>query len=108
MVEVYHPLAALQGVVQAAGEKRLRTMGRKHLLYMAGGAVAVFGVLVISGVPASTALVWGLLLACPLMMIGMMFSMNHGDMRPPPNDHSDQDVRSDSTHDTKGQHRLHS
>ena len=80
-------------------------MGKKHLLYMAGGAVAVFVVLVISGVPASGALVWGLLLACPLMMVTMMFSMNHGDTQSRADDHSDQDVRRDSTQDGKGQHR---
>lgn len=82
-------------------------MGKKHLLYMAGGAVVVFGVLVISGVPVSTALVWGLLLACPLMMMTMMFPMNRGDSPPPPNGPSGQITRGESPNDTDDQHRSH-
>lgn len=80
-------------------------MGKKHLSYMTGGAVAVFAVLILSGVPASTAVVWGLLLACPLMMIFMMFSMNRGDTQPPPNAPTDQGESRDSTHDAGDQHR---
>ena len=37
----------------------------KHMLY---GAAAIVGVLLAAGVPAGTALTYGLLLACPLVM----------------------------------------
>lgn len=47
----------------------------KHMLY---GAAAIFGVLLAAGVPAGTALTYGLLLACPLMMVWMMASGGHG------------------------------
>ena len=49
----------------------------KHMLY---GGVAIFAVLAVSGVPLSTALTYGVLLACPLMMIAMMLTMGgHGE-----------------------------
>jgi hypothetical protein len=77
-------------------------MSMKHLPYVLGGAVAVFGVLLISGVPVWTALIWGLLLACPVMML---FSMSRGDSQSPPNGHSDQTARLDSTDDADDPHR---
>jgi hypothetical protein len=80
-------------------------MGEKHLLYMAGGAVTVFAVLILSGAPASTALVWGLLSACPLMMIGMMFSMNRGDTHSTPENRADEQGRWDDARDADGQRR---
>lgn len=49
----------------------------KHMLY---GAAAMFLVLLAVGVPVGTALAYGLLLTCPLMMVGMMLSGGgHGD-----------------------------
>ena len=50
---------------------------KKHLIQMAiAGGVVLTG-LVVFGVPLSTALPYALLLACPVMMIWMMASMNH-------------------------------
>ncbi|WNB86985.1 hypothetical protein [Cellulomonas sp. ATA003] len=47
----------------------------KHMLI--GGAVLLVGLLV-AGVPLADALLWAALLACPLMMAGMMFMMGRG------------------------------
>lgn len=48
----------------------------KHMLYAAAG---VFVVLTIAGIPLSTALTYGAVLACPLMMVWMMLAMGgHG------------------------------
>jgi len=47
-----------------------------HLKQMLYGAAAIFAVLVVAGVPVWTALTYGLFLACPLMMVWMMISMN--------------------------------
>ena len=50
-----------------------------HLKYMLYGGLAIFAVLAVSGVPLGTALTYGALLACPLMMVAMMFTMGgHG------------------------------
>lgn len=52
---------------------------RGHLKHMAIGSGAILVVLLVLGVDLA-ALPWALLLACPLMMVGMMFTMsrNHG------------------------------
>lgn len=50
-----------------------------HLKQMLYGAAAIFAVLVIAGMPVGTALTYGLFLACPLMMVWMMMSMNGQD-----------------------------
>ena len=50
-----------------------------HLRYMLYGGVVIFALLVVSGAPPSAALAYGVLLACPLMMIAMMLTMGgHG------------------------------
>jgi hypothetical protein len=50
-----------------------------HFKQMLYGAAAIFGVLLVVGVPVGTALYYGLLLACPLMMVWMLITMNiHG------------------------------
>lgn len=55
----------------------------KHMLY---GGVAIFAVLAVSGVPLGTALTYGVLLACPLMMLTMGgHSRAHGTGRPDAN-----------------------
>lgn len=53
---------------------------RGHLKHMAIGGGAILVVLLVLGVDLRAALPWALLLACPLMMVGMMFMMNrnHG------------------------------
>jgi hypothetical protein len=69
-----------------------------HLKYMLYVAAGLFVVLTIAGVPLSTALTYGVFLACPLMMIWMMMAMGgHGGSggghehhdATPPTDHSD-------------------
>ncbi len=50
-----------------------------HLKYMLYAAAGIFAVLTIAGVPLSTALTYGVFLACPLMMVWMMMTMGgHG------------------------------
>lgn len=49
-----------------------------HLKWMLVAAGAVLVVLAVTGVPLSRALFYAALLACPLMMVFMMFSMIHG------------------------------
>lgn len=46
-----------------------------HLKHMAIGAGIVFTGLFLVGVPIGSALTYGLLLACPLMMVAMMVMM---------------------------------
>ena len=43
-----------------------------HVKYMLYAAASVFAVLAVAGVPLGTALTYGALLACPLMMVWMM------------------------------------
>ncbi len=50
----------------------------KHLKHMAVGAAVLLAGLLAFGVPLSTALQYAVVLSCPLMMIGMMLFMNHG------------------------------
>lgn len=49
-----------------------------HIKQMLLGAAAIFGVLLLAGIPVWAALTYSLLLACPLMMVWMMFGMKHG------------------------------
>ena len=51
---------------------------KSHLRRMLLGAAAIFGVLLVAGLPVGTALTYGVLLTCPLMMVWMMFGMNGG------------------------------
>jgi hypothetical protein len=54
-------------------------MHGNHLKHMLIGGAVVLAALLIVGVPLGTALPYAALLACPLMMISMMLSMNgHG------------------------------
>ncbi|HEX6668766.1 MAG TPA: DUF2933 domain-containing protein [Gemmatimonadales bacterium] len=54
-------------------------MSGNHLKHMAIGGGVVLATLLLVGVPAGTALTYALLLACPLMMVAMMFMMSgHG------------------------------
>ena len=64
-----------------------------HLKHMLIGAGAILAVLLVAGVDFRQALQWAILLACPLMMVGMMFMMNrkggshehhHGDSQDAP------------------------
>ncbi|PFG32409.1 DUF2933 domain-containing protein [Sanguibacter antarcticus] len=60
--------------------------GKSHLLGMLGIAAAVLIVLLAAGRSFSEALTLAAVLACPLMMVGMMFMMRRG------HDHSDHEV----------------
>ena len=53
-------------------------MNGKHLKYMLLVGGGLFVVLLVAGVPVSTALFYAVLLACPLMMVAMMAMMGHG------------------------------
>lgn len=47
-----------------------------HLKHMLVGGAAIFAVLLVAGVDLQQALQWAILLACPVMMVGMMLMMN--------------------------------
>lgn len=49
-----------------------------HLKHMLIAGAGVLLLLLVLGVDLGRALPWALLLACPLMMVGMMRTMNHG------------------------------
>ena len=53
-------------------------MNGNHLKYMLLGGAGVFGVLLLVGVPVSSALLYAALLACPLMMFTMGGHDGHG------------------------------
>lgn len=48
-----------------------------HLKWMAITALAIFFILILMGKPAGEALPLGIALACPLMMVMMMFGGGH-------------------------------
>jgi hypothetical protein len=52
--------------------------GKNHLLGMLGIGAVVLVVLLATGSSLKTALPYAALLACPLMMVGMMFMMMRG------------------------------
>ena len=52
-------------------------MNGNHLKYMLLGSAGLAGVLMLFGVPLTSALLFAVLLACPLMMVFMMGS-GHG------------------------------
>jgi hypothetical protein len=67
----------------------------KHAKHMIIGGVVILAALLLFGVPLSTALQYAVLLACPVMMIGMMAFMNHGSGQSQPachHDHSSEPV----------------
>lgn len=53
-------------------------MNGNHLKYMLLGGAGLFGALLLVGVPVSSALLYAVLLACPLMMITMGGHGGHG------------------------------
>jgi len=53
-------------------------MNGNHLKHMLLGGAGVFGVLLLFGVPLSSALLYAVLLACPLMMFTMGGHGGHG------------------------------
>ena len=53
-------------------------MHGNHLKHMVIGAAVLLGVFVVAGVPLGRALPYALFLACPLMMVAMMFMMGRG------------------------------
>lgn len=57
--------------------------GVNHLKHMVLGGAAIFGVLLVAGVPAGTAVTLALVLACPLMMVTMMAGGHHHTGRAP-------------------------
>ena len=46
-------------------------MNGNHLKYMLLGGAGVFGILLLAGVPLTSALLFAVVLACPLMMLTM-------------------------------------
>ncbi|GAA4626817.1 DUF2933 domain-containing protein [Cellulomonas oligotrophica] len=52
--------------------------GFGHVKWMVLTAVVLFGVLLLMGRSAGDALSYAVLLACPLMMVAMMFGMRSG------------------------------
>ena len=72
--------------------------GKNHLLGMLGIGAVVLVVLLAMGSSLRTALPFALLLACPLMMGGMMFMMmRRGNGRQQGNDTTNQHDHSDTT-----------
>lgn len=53
--------------------------GINHLKWMGGIAVGIFMVLLLTGQPLGSAIFLSILLACPLMMVAMMFTMGRGE-----------------------------
>lgn len=51
---------------------------KNHLMHMVIAGVGIFGLLLVLGVDVGKALPWAALLACPLMMVAMMWTMNRG------------------------------
>ena len=49
-----------------------------HLKHMLIGGAGIFVVLLVLGVDLASAGQWAILLACPLMMVGMMWMMGRG------------------------------
>ena len=82
--------------------------GKNHLLGMLGIGALVLIVLLGSGRSFQQALPLALFLACPLMMIGMMFMMRSGNGQQKSNDaadHSEQNVPAERQ-DTRGDNLL--
>ena len=50
----------------------MRRMNDNHLKYMLLGGAGIFGLLLAFGVPLQSALLFALVMACPLMMVFMM------------------------------------
>ncbi|MEO8556982.1 MAG: DUF2933 domain-containing protein [Actinomycetota bacterium] len=77
--------------------------GKNHLLQMLGIGGVVLVVLLAAGTSFRTALPFAILLACPLMMGGMMFMMMRGR-----NDHGqDNDTTRQPDHAEAADHRNH-
>ncbi len=76
--------------------------GKGHLFGMVGIAALVFVVLLGTGRSFQEALPLAILLACPLMMIGMMFMMRGGNDHQHGNDTADHRAHIDAT-----SHRNH-
>jgi hypothetical protein len=78
--------------------------GKNHLLGMLGIGALVLVVLLATGSSLQTALPYALLLACPLMMGGMMFMMMRGgngqqQRNDAPNEHDRNDATNQGSHD---------
>jgi Na+(H+)/acetate symporter ActP len=70
--------------------------GKSHLLWMLGIGGVVLVVLLGTGRSLQQALPYALFLACPLMMVGMMFMMMRGNGHQQGNDGTNQRDRSDA------------
>ena len=71
--------------------------GKSHLLGMLGIGTVVLVVLLGTGRSLQQALPLALFLACPLMMVGMMFMMRGGNGQQHSNDAPDQPDHNDAT-----------
>ena len=76
-------------------------MNGNHVRYMLLGGAGVVGVLTLVGVPLSSALLYGILLACPLMMIMMPGHGGHG------GGHHHSSRGDDHPHESSGKPRQH-
>jgi hypothetical protein len=73
-----------------------------HVEYMVYAAAAIFIAFTVVGVPLTAALSYGVVLACPVVMIGMMFMMGghgHG------GEHEDEHDREGTSRRTRGPDR---
>lgn len=67
--------------------------GMSHLKWMGGIAVGILAVLLLMGRPLGDAIFLAILLACPLMMMGMMLMMGRGQRQEGDKPHITDDVR---------------
>lgn len=65
--------------------------GVSHMKYMLLGGAGLFGVLLVAGVPLQSAVLYAVVLACPLMMVFMMGGGHGGHSTKP--DHDDETRR---------------
>ena len=81
-------------------------MNDNHLKYMLLGGAGVFGVLLLVGVPLTSALLYAVLLACPLMMLTMGGHGGHGGAGHDPSSRSSDEPDEPTTRPHRHQHHL--
>lgn len=80
-------------------------MNGNHLKHMLLGGAGVFGILMLVGVPLTSALLYAVVLACPLMMLTMGGHGGHGDVGHDPS--SRRSDEPDESTDRPHQHQHH-
>jgi type III secretory pathway component EscV len=81
-------------------------MHGNHLKHILIGAAVLLGVFVVAGVPLGRALPYALFLACPLMMIAMMFMMGRSQDGHSGCSHEHHDRRSEDAHEVVEAERV--